>query len=106
MLEPGAADEAKRRELLSQIRYHSGRLLYEARQDLGTAVDKLKRAAEVDRANPCIQFYLGQSLRALVERENLKDAADALQKYLEAGAPLGVEDEVRAFLRSREQESG
>ena len=89
--------------MLSQIRYHSGRLLYEARQDLGTAVDKLKRAAEIDRSDPRIQYYLGQSLRALVERENLKDAADALQKYLDAGAPVGVEDDVRAFLHSREK---
>jgi predicted Zn-dependent protease len=94
-------DETERDLLLRQVYYHTGRLLYEAKEELGTAVDKLKRAAEEADDDPRLQYYLGQSLRTLVERENLKEAAEALRRYLEAGAPLGHEDEVREFLSSR-----
>jgi hypothetical protein len=46
--------------------------------------------------------YYGQAIRSMVERETLTKAQEVLRRYLEKGAPLGHEDEVREFLGSRE----
>lgn len=43
----------------------------------------------------------GQALRALAEREVMGEAEEAFLAYLEQGAPLGHEDEIKAFLSSR-----
>jgi len=89
-------------ELQRQARYHLGRMLFEHQRELGKAVEELHKAKRQDSDDACVYFYLGQAIRALVERESLVDAADALQTYLDKGAPLGHENEIREFLKSRQ----
>ncbi len=54
--------------------------------------------------NARARYYLGQAIRELVERETLAVAEASLKAYLDAGAPLGREDEVRQFLAARSLE--
>jgi Flp pilus assembly protein TadD len=84
-----------------QASYHLGRLLYERKQDLGTAVDELRKAQKHDPDDVRISYYLGQAIRSLVEKETLAEASEALQKYIDKGAPLGQMEEVIGFLKSR-----
>jgi uncharacterized caspase-like protein/Flp pilus assembly protein TadD len=89
-------------EIQHQASYHLGRILYERKQDLGTAVDELRKAQKQDTDDVRICYYLGQAIRALVEQETLTEASDALQKYIDKGAPLDRRTEVMEFLKSRQ----
>jgi tetratricopeptide (TPR) repeat protein len=86
-----------------QARYHLGRVLFERKHELGKAVEELRKAKYQNPEDPRVNYYLGQAIRALVERESLAEAANLLQTYLDEGAPLGHEEEVQDFLRSRHQ---
>jgi uncharacterized caspase-like protein/cytochrome c-type biogenesis protein CcmH/NrfG len=84
--------------------YYIGRALLESDRDLAWSVSELREAKKQDPENPAIYYYLGRAIRALVERETLVEAENAFQDYLNAGAPLGQEEEVRQFLlKSREK---
>lgn len=96
--------------LLAEATFHLGRVLYlseskksAADSDFSRAVSELEEAARLDQDNVEIYFYLGQAIRAQVERNILKRAEDVLRTYLAQGAPLGHEDEVRRFIGSRMQ---
>jgi tetratricopeptide (TPR) repeat protein len=84
-----------------EAHYRLGRTLYELGSDLTAAVSELKAAVQSDPDNAFAHYYLGQATRAMVERETLAKAEDAFRSYVALGAPLGAEDEIRAFLRSR-----
>jgi hypothetical protein len=71
-------------------------------RDLGRAVSELNRVTEREPDNVLAYYFLGQALRALVERENLARAEQALRTYLDRGAPLGHEAEIIAFLAERD----
>jgi len=87
-----------------EARYQLGRILLESNTDLGRAVGKLNRATEEEPDNIPAYYFLGQAIRALVERETLVKAEEALKKYLKEGAPLGHEAEVQNFLEKRRAE--
>ena len=86
------------REIPPDIHYHLGRALFEVGSNLSGAVSELRLATSAEPANARAQLYLGQAIRALVERETLIEARQALQRYLDAGAPAGRAAEVRSFL--------
>jgi tetratricopeptide (TPR) repeat protein len=90
-------------ECQRQARYHFGRALLKREQELGMAVEELRKAQSQDPDDARVYYYLGQAIRALVEKESLAEAENALQTYLDKGAPLGFEDEVWEFLNSRKQ---
>jgi uncharacterized caspase-like protein len=79
-----------------------GRALLASGRDLGRAVSELNRVTEREPDNVPAYYFLGQALRALVERENLARAEQALRTYLDRGAPLGHEAEIIAFLAERD----
>lgn len=95
--------DAELRELVGEAKFHLGRVLYEGELSFDRAVSELEEAVELDPDNTPAYYYLGQAIRAQVERNTLKRAENALRRYLERGAPLGHEDEVREFLGSRRQ---
>jgi cytochrome c-type biogenesis protein CcmH/NrfG len=64
-------------------------------------VKELRLATQQDPNNVTAHYYLGQALRAMVEQEILTEAERAFETYLEGGSPLGKEEEVQEFLRSR-----
>ena len=88
-------------EWFQESRHHLGRVLYESKRDLGRAVNELEKVVEKSPDNGKALYYYGQAIRAMVERETLGKAQEVLECYLEKGAPLGHEDEVREFLGSR-----
>jgi tetratricopeptide (TPR) repeat protein len=94
--------DPKAEEIQRQSRFHLGRVLYERKQELGKAVDELRKAQKQDPDDTRVNYYLGQAIRALVEQETLTEASDALQKYIDKGAPLGRRKEVMDFLKSRQ----
>lgn len=96
--------------LLAEATFHLGRVLYLIESNAGTdeadfswPVSELEEAVDLDPDNVQAYYYLGQAIRAQVERNILKRAEDALRTYLVRGAPLGDEDNVREFLGSRMQ---
>jgi cytochrome c-type biogenesis protein CcmH/NrfG len=99
--------------LLAEANFHLGRVLYLQESDssaeeaeFSRAVSELEEAVDLDPENVQAYYYLGQAIRAQVERNILKRAEDALRTYLVRGAPLGHEDDVREFLGSRMQAEG
>ena len=83
--------------------YWLGRVLFESKLDLARAVSALRQATQSKPDNGPAYYYLGLAIRELVERETLVEAENALQNYLAAGAPLGQEEQVQQFLRSRKK---
>jgi tetratricopeptide (TPR) repeat protein len=87
------------RNYYPEARYNLGRVLFESGRNLARAVDELRQATEQEPDNIPAYYYLGQAIRALVERETLVEARKALQTYLDKGAPLGHREEVQKFLK-------
>ncbi len=83
------------------VHYHLGRVLLERRKNLEKAAGELRLAIEQDALNIPAHYYFGKTIRALIEQDLLAEAEKSLQLYLEKGAPLGFDDEVEVFLRSR-----
>ena len=94
--------ELKRRiQAFPEAHYWLGRVLCESKRDPAYAVKELRLATQEDPNNVTAHYYLGQALRAMVEKEILTEAERAFETYLEGGSPLGQEEEVEEFLRSR-----
>jgi tetratricopeptide (TPR) repeat protein len=98
--------DAELAELLGEAKFHLGRVLYEGGLDYDRAVSELQEAIDLDRDNAAAYYYYGQAIRAQVERNTLRRAENALRTYLERGAPLGHDNEIREFLGSRRQPEG
>ena len=88
-------------DILKEATYHLGKVLYEEGKDYDRAVSLLADAVRMDPENVPALYYYGQAIRAQVEYNTLRRAEDALRAYIEKGAPLGHEDEVRQFLDAR-----
>jgi len=84
-----------------EAHYWLGRVLYESKRDPARAVSELRLATQQSSDNIAAHYYLGKALRALVEQEILTEAERAFQTYLDAGAPLGQQEEVQEFFKSR-----
>jgi Tfp pilus assembly protein PilF len=89
-------------EILLQARYHLGQVLYLGELDLNRAVSELERVVRQDPENTPALYHLGQAIREQ-ERKQIKRAEEVLRRYLQNGAPIGHEDEVREFLGSRRE---
>lgn len=87
--------------LLAEAKYHLGRVLFEAELDFDRAVSELEDTVGLDPDNVRAYYYLGQAIRAQIERETLRRAQSVLRTYLARGAPLGHEEDVREFLGAR-----
>lgn len=89
--------------ILQEATYHLGRVLFEEGKDYDRAVSLLSETVRDDPENVHALYYYGQAIRAQVEFNTLKRAEEVLRAYLERGAPLGHEEEIRNFLASRQQ---
>ncbi len=88
-------------DILKEATYYLGKVLYEEGKDYDRAVSLLADTVRMDPENVPALYYYGQAIRAQVEYNTLRRAEDALRAYIEKGAPLGHEDEVRQFLDAR-----
>ena len=95
------ARDARAKDWLREARFQLGRVLYEEKQQLGRAVSELEQVVKDNPQHAAALFYYGQAIRAMVERDTLTEASNALRLYLQLGAPLGEENDVREFLGSR-----
>lgn len=89
------------REHYHDANYQLGRILFESGGDFNRAISALNEATNLDPENTRAYYYLGQAIRAMVDRETLVKAEEALKTYLARGSPMGHEDKVREFLGSR-----
>jgi hypothetical protein len=99
-----AAVEQHGEQEYPEARYHLGRAFFESGGDLDRAVSELRRAKQHDPDIVPAYYYLGQAIRARIEREALVEAEQALKNYLDKGAPLGHREEVQQFLGLPEAE--
>lgn len=76
-------------------------MLIAAGNNYARAVDLLNQVSVEEPQNARVLYYLGLGIREMVERESLAKAHRVLSSYLEMGAPLGHESEVREMLGSR-----
>jgi tetratricopeptide (TPR) repeat protein len=86
-----------------EAHYWLGRVLCESKCDPARAVSELRLATQQSPDNSAAHYYLGKALRALVEQKILTEAERAFQTYLNAGSPLGQQEEVQEFLKSRKE---
>ena len=86
-----------------EAHYWLGRVLCESKRDPARAVSELRLATQQNPDNIAAHYYLGKALRSLVEQEILTEAERAFQTYLNAGAPLGQQEEVQEFFKSRKE---
>jgi tetratricopeptide (TPR) repeat protein len=84
--------------------YHLGRILYESKKEIAKAVSLLREVKTKDPNNIPVNYYLGQSIRTLIETETLAEAEMAIKTYLENGAPMGQQEELWRFLASIEEQ--
>ena len=70
----------------SEASYYLGKLLFESEKDFAKAVAVLREAIKYEPNNNPAYYYLGQSIRSLIEKETLLEAERALRTYLENGA--------------------
>jgi hypothetical protein len=89
--------------ILQEATYHLGKTLFEEGKDYDRAVSLLGETIYLDPQNIDAHYYYGQAIRAQVEFDSLRRAEDALRLYLEKGAPLGHEEEIRQFLTARKK---
>lgn len=97
---------AELQAILTEATYHLGRVLYEEGRDYNRAVSVLTDAVNLDGQNIPALYYLGQAIRAQIEQNLYKQAEEALRTYIQKGAPIGHEDDVREFLRVRQKVTG
>ena len=102
-LERSDVRENDREARLADARYLLGKTLHEARRDLPVAIGALEKARRHAPDDPHILFHLGRSMIAMIEHEKRAEAEGYLRQYLELGAPLGHEEEIGAYLRSRSE---
>jgi len=85
-----------------EARYYLGRVLLESQRDLPRAVSELREVTRQQPNHIAAHYFLGKALQALIERESLVEVENAFKIYLDKGAPLGNEDEVKDFLSKRQ----
>ncbi len=90
-----------------EARYHLGRMLYNTKQELGKAVEELRKAKSKFGDDAYICYYLAQSIRELVNREseNLNEVVSLFDTYIKKGAPLGNVENVQQIIGSLKQVS-
>jgi hypothetical protein len=88
--------------ILEEAIYQLGKTLYLEGRDYDRAVSLLNQTVLSDPDNVHALYYYGQAIRAQVEFNTLKRAEDALLQYIQKGAPLGHEEEIRQFLEMRQ----
>lgn len=84
----------------AEAHYQLGRVIFEMDGELDQSITELQRARALEPENLPLHYYLGQAIHKRIERQTLREAHDALQKYLDGGAPLGRRTEVEALLRT------
>ena len=80
-----------------EAQFHLGKLLFDKGDFLG-ALGAMGHAIATNPSNGAALYYFGQALRQLIDGQL---AEEALKNYLDQGAPLGHEEEIRHFLRSK-----
>jgi tetratricopeptide (TPR) repeat protein len=84
--------------------YYLGKFLFERGKEFARAVGILREVIKYEPNNNAAYYYLGQSIRSLIETETLVEAERSLRTYLENGAQIGHEKNVQEFLNSIEKQ--
>lgn len=91
--------------LITEASFQLGKILYAEGRDYARAVSLLADTVEQEPHNSAAHYFLGQAIRGQIEQDMYRRAEQALRTYLEQGAPIGHEEEVREFLRIRGRSS-
>jgi tetratricopeptide (TPR) repeat protein len=91
--------------LITEASFQLGKVLYAEGRDYARAVSLLADTVGQEPHNSAAHYYLGQAIRGQIEQDMYRRAEQALRTYLEQGAPIGHEEEVREFLRIRGRSS-
>ncbi|HSF49409.1 MAG TPA: tetratricopeptide repeat protein [Nitrososphaeraceae archaeon] len=83
--------------------YYLGKFLFERGKEFAKAVAILREVIKHEPNNNPAHYYLGQSIRSLIEKETLLEAERSLRTYLENGAEIGHEVSVWEFINSIEE---
>ena len=92
--------------LVTEASFQLGKVLYEEGRDYARAVSLLADIVEEEPENVAAHYYLGQAIRGQIEQDMYRRAEQTLRTYLERGAPIGHEEEIREFLRIRGRSHG
>jgi hypothetical protein len=75
--------------------------LLETKKNLTKAVSELEEAKKAKSVDSRIYYYLGKAYLALAEEEIKNKGIESLKLYLDNGALLGYEEDVRKLLGSQ-----
>jgi tetratricopeptide (TPR) repeat protein len=86
---------------LREAHLQLGRMLADTGRNYSRAVSELKEASKIE-GDAGVWYYLGRAMLSMIEHETHAEAESALRQYLELGAPLGRQREVRDLLNTAE----
>jgi tetratricopeptide (TPR) repeat protein len=84
-----------------ECHFQLGKILFESKNNLTKAVSNLEEATKTKVVNSRFYYYLGKAYFALAEEEIKSKGMESLKLYLDNGAPLGYEEDVRRLLGSK-----
>jgi tetratricopeptide (TPR) repeat protein len=84
-----------------ECHFQLGKILLETKKNLTKAVSELEEAKKAKSVDSRIYYYLGKAYLALAEEEIKNKGIESLKLYLDNGALLGYEEDVRKLLGSQ-----
>jgi uncharacterized caspase-like protein len=84
-----------------ECHFQLGKILFESKNNLAKAVSNLEEAKNAKLVDSRLYYYLGKAYLALAEEEIKNKGMESLKLYLDNGAPLGYEEDVRRLIGSK-----
>jgi tetratricopeptide (TPR) repeat protein len=84
-----------------ECHFQLGKILFESKNNIAKAVSNLEEAKKAKVVDSRLYYYLGKAYLALAEEEIKNKGMESLKLYLDNGAPLGYEDDIRRLLGSK-----
>jgi len=84
-----------------ECHFQLGKILFESKNNLTKAVSNLEEAKNAKLVDSRLYYYLGKAYLALAEEEIKNKGMESLKLYLDNGAPLGYEEDVRRLIGSK-----
>lgn len=84
-----------------ECHFQLGKILFQSKKNLAKVISNLEEAKKAKFVDSRLYYYLGKAYFALAEEEIKSKGMESLKLYLDNGAPVGFEEDVRRLLGSK-----